>query len=449
MTSTSEVVHVPSEANSWLTAADWARLDALCDGVFDCPHTTPTLTPHGPFVARSQDVRTGIFRRDRAGHVSEKTYSERIARAEPRIGDLLFSREGTYFGNAAEVPTGVRVCLGQRMVLIRPKPSALSSRFLRFWLNSPLMAKHMLGFKDGSVAERLNMPTIRALPVPRLSLKTQSGIAAVLGALDDKIELNRSMNETLEAAARALFKDWFVDFGPTRAKMEGRSPYLAPEIWSLFPVALDEDGKPEGWSKKPLSELFEIIGGGTPKTSVGDYWGGTIPWFSVGDTSSDGSSFVNDTEKHITPIGLQESSVRLVPADTTIISARGTVGNIAIAAKEMTFNQSCYALRGKGLIGNWLVYLTAQHMVSQLQALAHGSVFSTITRQTFDAISLALPDNEINQAFDTAVAHLFEQQKLNGFESVTLRATRDFLLPKLMSGEIKVKDAEEKIGETV
>jgi type I restriction enzyme S subunit len=272
-----------------------------------------------------------------AGHVTRATYEERIARAEPRFGDLFYSREGTYFGIAAEMPAGVKVCLGQRMVLIRPDASKLNSRFLRYWLNSPVMARHIEGFRDGTVAERLNMPVIRGLPIPLFDCNTQSAIASILGALDDKIDLNRRMNETLEAMARAIFKDWFVDFGPTRAKMEGRAPYLAPDIWALFPDRLDEEGKPEGWENKALSEFFEIIGGGTPKTSVDEYWGGEIPWFSVVDTPKDGSVFVHNTEKSITKIGLEESSAQIISAGTTIISARGTVGNLAIAARQMTF----------------------------------------------------------------------------------------------------------------
>jgi type I restriction enzyme S subunit len=147
-------VHVPLEATDWHVEGGWRRLENLCEGVFDCPHTTPLVTESGPYVVRSQDIRSGIFRVYEAGHVSEATYRERIGRAEPRFGDLLYSREGTYFGIAAEVPPSVMVCLGQRMVLIRPDRSRISPRFLRYWLNSPTMARHVEGFRDGSVAER-------------------------------------------------------------------------------------------------------------------------------------------------------------------------------------------------------------------------------------------------------------------------------------------------------
>lgn len=439
-------VFPPLEADSWPIARQWSRLDDLCEGVFDCPHTTPVITDEGPYVVRSQDVRTGIFRLDQAARVSEETYQERIARAEPRFGDILYSREGTYFGLAAEVPRGVRVCLGQRMVLIRPSDK-IDTRFLRLWLNSPVLHRHIMGFRDGTVAERLNMPTIRGLPVPHISLPEQRGIAATLGALDDKIELNRKVNATLEAIARALFRDWFVDFGPTRAKMEGREPYLSPDLWSLFPDRLDAEGKPEGWEEKPLTEFFSIIGGGTPKTSNTGFWGGPIPWFSVTDTPPNGSVFVTETEKTITEAGLNGSSARLVPKGTTIISARGTVGNLAVAGREMTFNQSCYGLRGTGSVGDYATYLFAQKMVSQLQAMAHGSVFSTITRQTFESVSLPMPSEGVLRAFEDAVSPMFDKILANVHESRTLAQTRDLLLPRLMSGELRVAEAERLASE--
>ena len=153
----------PTIVNGLPTGWNWKRLDSVCEGVFDCPHSTPSLTQEGPFVARSQDMRSGVFRTEEAGHVSVETYRERVARAEPKYGDVLYSREGTYFGIAADVPPGIQVCLGQRMVLLRPRADEVNFRFLRYWLNSPVMAMYAHGFRDGTVAERLNLPMIRAL----------------------------------------------------------------------------------------------------------------------------------------------------------------------------------------------------------------------------------------------------------------------------------------------
>lgn len=290
----------------------------------------------------------------------------------------------------------------------------------------------------------------RIVLIPRDKAE-QRAIAHILGTLDDKIELNRKQNETLEAMARALFKAWFVDFEPVRAKMEGRwrrgesLPGLPAHLYDLFPDRLvdSELGEiPEGWVVQPLSEILTIIGGGTPKTSVEEYWGGDIPWFSVVDTPPAGDVFVIATEKNITAQGLADSSARLIPKGTTIISARGTVGNLAIAGREMTFNQSCYGLRGTGSAGDYFVYLTAQQMVDQLKSMAHGSVFSTITRQTFEAIQRPVSPPDVLSAFEGMVRRWFDAILSSVEESRTLAQLRNTLLPKLTSGQVRVRDAE-------
>ena len=299
---------------------------------------------------------------------------------------------------------------------------------------------------SGSAQPSLNRNFVHPVPLSFPDPVEQKAIASLLGSLDDKIDLNRRMNETLEAMARAIFKDWFVDFGPTRSKMDGRKPYLAPDLWSLFPDRLDNQGKPEGWNEEPFTDFVDIISGGTPKTEIPDYWGGEIPWFSVVDTPIGSDVFVRTTEKAITPKGLDESAARVVAAGTTIISARGTVGNLAITAQDMTFNQSCYGLRAKEPVGDYFVYLAAERLVEQLKAMAHGSVFSTITRQTFDGVHFMRPSQELFLKFQNAVGSSFEKIKSNGDENRTLSDLRDLLLPKLMSGEIRVNDAEKIVG---
>lgn len=322
-----------------------------------------------------------------------------------------------------------------------------------FLSNDPRFAFYLLGtldlasYNSGSAQPSLNRNYAYTSPIQFPSPEEQRAIAHILGTLDDKIELNRKQNATLEAMARALFKDWFVNFGPVRAKMEGREPYLPADLWQLFPDRLDDEGKPEGWEMQPLSELLTIIGGGTPMTSVDEYWGGDIPWFSVVDTPSGSDVFIVATEKSITAHGLADSSARLVPKGTTIISARGTVGNLAVAGCDMTFNQSCYGLRGTGSAGDFFVYLTAQQMVDQLKSMAHGSVFSTITRQTFEAIQRPVPPPVVLKAFEALVTGWFDTILANVVESRTIAQLRDTLLPKLISGELRIEDAEAFTGE--
>jgi type I restriction enzyme, S subunit len=289
---------------------------------------------------------------------------------------------------------------------------------------------------------RLPTDRLENILIPDRTTAEQETIAGILGALDDKIDLNRRMSETLEAMARAIFQDWFVTFGPTRAKQEGRPTYLAPDLWSLFPNRLDEDGKPEGWNDRPLADFMDLISGGTPRTSEPAYWGGEIPWFSVVDAPTPTDMYVIDTEKKITEAGLENCAATLLPKGAVIISARGTVGKLAVVGRPMAMNQSCYGAVGKSGIPSSLVVFLLKDAVQRLQANTHGSVFDTITRTTFQAVSATMPAQALAVQFGVTVDPLMARVLANVQESRTLAATRDLLLPKLMSGELRVKDAE-------
>jgi len=443
------VLHTPSTAAQLPSDWSWKRLDAVCQGVFDCPHSTPVLSEDGPYLARSQDVRSGVFRTDEAARVSEATYNERIARAEPRHGDLLYSREGTYFGIAAEVPAGVRVCLGQRMVLIRPSPSAVSFRFLRYWLNSPVMALHTGGHRDGSVAERLNLPTIRALPVAVPPLPEQRAIAHILGTLDDKIELNRRMNETLETMARALFKSWFVDFDPVRAKAEGRDPGLPKPIADLFPDRFEDSelGEiPAGWGVGAVESLCEsITSGGTPARMNSFFWSdGTIPWFKTGELL-DGPLI--ESEEHITEAAVAGSSCKLWPAGTILFAlyASPTVGRLGVLTRPGTSNQAAAGLIAKPEVGVPFLRRLLLEARVRLQTIAVGAAQQNINQGVLKSHRAVIPNADVAGTYSRSVSSLDEQQGALSKQAHTLAALRDALLPKLISGELRVRDAERMV----
>lgn len=445
MISDTRVLHIPSNFLLKEPQWKWEFLEDLCEGVFDCPHSTPKISETGPLMARSQDIRSGIFRVEEAARVSQATFEERTKRARPAYGDLIYSREGTYFGIAAEVPENVDLCLGQRMVLIRPKNSYLNSRYLRYWLNCRYMQDHIHGQKEGTVAERLNLPTIRQLPILLPPMDVQNSIANFLGSLDDKIEINRKLSTSLEEFVRAFFKEWFIDFGPVKAKTEVRKPFgMDDETAALFPDSFENSELgpiPEGWKVKAYLDDVTVIGGGTPKTSVAEYWDGDIPWFSVVDSPRESDVWVIDTEKKITTEGLNSSSTKILDIGTSVITARGTVGKIALVGTPMAMNQSCYALKSKNDFSHYYYYLL-KSLVAQLKGRSHGSVFDTITTSTLASLNYAKPTNQVLQKFEDTVAPLLIQIKNNLYENRTLSALRDLLLPKLISGEIAVKESQ-------
>jgi type I restriction enzyme S subunit len=200
-----------------------------------------------------------------------------------------------------------------------------------------------------------------------------------------------------------------------------------------------------GWSIISFRDSINVIGGGTPKTSVPEYWGDDIPWFSVVDAPGASDVFVVDTEKHITEAGLNGSSTKLLPTGTTIISARGTVGRLALTGCPMAMNQSCYGLRGKAG-DQYFTYFSTTRLVAQLQQRAHGSVFDTITQETFAGVSLCYPEKEVIQAFEQLVEPLLMRIRENLIQANSLASLRDALLPRLISGQLPLTTAVEQVN---
>ena len=407
-------------------------------------------------LIRSQSVYDRYFDKSSISFISDEQASQ-LRSAEVKPDDVLLNitGDGVTFGRCAIVPFEVLpACVNQHVAIIRADNENLVPSFLMSFLASPSIKPYIEGFNAGGSRRAITKGHIESFQIPLPPLWEQQSIGAVLASFDDKIELNRRMNETLEAMARAVFRDWFVDFGPTRRKAAGLTdpaailggllpdPTQALPLAALFPDSFGANGLPEGWEERPFVGFLDIIGGGTPKTKVPEYWDGEVPWFSVVDTPPKGGVFVWNTEKTITERGVAESSVRMIDAGTTIISARGTVGNIAMAARPMTFNQSCYALRAVEPLGDIFVYLATERMVERLKAMAHGSVFSTITRATFESLNFAWAGEDVFAAFERLIEPMFELIKANGQENQTLAATRDLLLPKLMSGEIRLTGTE-------
>lgn len=358
-------------------------------------------------------------------------------------GELLITIVGTV-GETAIVPASMAGWNIARAVAVIPVRRDVGAQWIQLALKGPEAKRHMYGRLNTTVQATLNLCDLGDTPIylPRPEIRQE--ILSVLEPIIDKIDLNRRTNETLEAMARAIFKSWFVDFDPVHAKAAGKAPaHMDAETAALFPDAFGEDGLPVGWVEAPLSSVIEIVGGGTPKTKVAEYWDGDIPWFSVVDAPSESDMWVIDTEKRITDRGLAESSTRLLDERTTIITARGTVGKVAFTGRPMTMNQSCYGIRGMQDWPQEFTFFLVRNAVKQLQANAHGSVFDTITRGTFDNIMFSRGPEAVAAAFGATVAPWMNKALLNVEESQTLAALRDLLLPKLMSGETSLRGGEE------
>lgn len=324
-------------------------------------------------------------------------------------------------------------------IVLRKKEGVSDALFLYYLAISPDFRERAISLMNGTSGRQ----RVEAIPLGEEffslpPLEIQWKIAGMLGALDDKIEVLREQNKTLEQMAQAVFQSWFVDFDIVRAKAAGlpaadvfKKYHITPDIYDLFPSAFTPDNLPQGWKKIPFSETMDIISGGTPKTAEVSFWNGEIPWYSVVDTPA--SVYVLDTEKHITKLGLEKSPCSLLEKDTVIISARGTVGKLAMLGKPMAMNQSCYGLK---FDFSYYGYLMTKQMLIWLKQNVHGAVFDTITKDTFKTVQTVNVSRDLKEAFTNIVSSFFKKIYENSKQIRTLEQTRDTLLPQLISGKL-------------
>ncbi len=363
-----------------------------------------------------------------------------------KSGNILFCVRGSTTGrmNWADQTYAI----GRGLAAIRGK-NGFDIRFIRGVIETGL--PDLLALATGSTFPNVGRDDLLAIPAPMISLEGSIAIGSVLKAISDRIDHNRALAANLEAIARRLFKSWFVDFDPVRAKAAGeKPPGLADDIAALFPDRLvdSELGEiPEGWVYQPITRIASVLSGGTPKRSVIEYWDGDIPWYSVVDSPTDGNMFVVRTSEYITQLGLEKSAAKLLPAGVTILSARGTVGKLALTCCPMTINQSCYAIKGD--LGDYFTYFTIAQSIEWLKQNVHGAVFDTITKATLDGMTVVTPSEKAIQAFEIVVKPLMVRIESSVRERLALSSIRDLLLPRLISGKLRVEDAEPIIEETL
>jgi len=275
-------------------------------------------------------------------------------------------------------------------------------------------------------------------------LPTQHAIARILGSLDDKIELNRQMNETLEAMARAIFQSWFVDFDPVRAKADGRDTGLPADIAALFPDGFEEvDGRevPKGWEVGTIGESTTIVGGSTPSTTNASFWeNGAHPFATPKDLAGLSTPILLDTEKKITDLGVDQISSRILPLGTVLLSSRAPIGYIALTKIPVSINQGFIAIICDRALPNYYVLSWVRENLPLIIDRANGTTFLEISKSNFKPMNVLIPPDEVLTKFVQQVEPLYAQIGSNEQQSRTLAQIRDVLLPKLMSGEIQVPD---------
>lgn len=344
----------------------------------------------------------------------------RLSRYKVIYGDIVYSRRGDIEKCAYITKEQTGWLCGTGCLNVRINEDLADSKFIAYYLSLPNTKSWLKKSAVGTTMLNLNTSILADVPITMPSLDEQRAIASILSSLDSKIENNRKICANLEAQAQALFKHWFIDFAPFK---DGK--FVESELGMI----------PEGWRVGTFTEIFNLCPGGTPKTSESSYWeNGNIPFFSPKDVTG---IYCFKTEKQITKEGLNNCSSRLYDTNTVLITCRGTVGKVTMSAVPMAMNQSNYAILAKEGYSQYYAYLMTVAIVRKLKFKAVGSVFDAITSKDFNE-KIIIPDFATLKSFDSLISTFFEEIKAKGFESSRLTTLRDTLLPKLMSGALKV-----------
>jgi type I restriction enzyme S subunit len=305
---------------------------------------------------------------------------------------------------------------------MRCKLGKVLPSFVTYYFKTPEGQHKLLANSSSVGVPSIAQPVsyVRKIEIPLPPLPEQRAIAAILGALDDKIELNCKMNRTLEAIARALFKQWFVD------------------------------GAEAGWEVKTIGDLADIVGGSTPSTKESVYWeNGVHHWVTPKDLSGVSVPILLDTERKITDLGVAQISSGVLPVGTVLLSSRAPIGYLAITEIPVCINQGFIAMKPKADVSNLFLLLWASFAHDEIVSRANGSTFLEISKSNFRPIQVVAPDRTVMASFDKTVRPLYARIVANERQSRTLAALHEALMPKLISGEVRVKNADMIVGATV
>lgn len=427
------------------------HLEDCLEALIDYRGKTPRKTDAGIPLITAKVVKSGRIETLNE-FIAEEDYEIWMTRGYPQIGDVVLTTEAP-LGEVGQIKF-LPVALAQRIVTLRGKRDLLDSTYLLYMMQSQEMQAKLVGRSSGTTVIGIKQSELRKIEVTLPPLPEQRAIAHILGTLDDKIELNRKQNETLEEMARTLFKAWFVDFEPVRAKMDGRwqrgqsLPGLPAHLYDLFPDRLvdSELGEiPEGWEHKTMSSVSDVGIGKTPPRKESQWFSENpqdVQWVSIRDMGSYGV-YTNVTSEFLTEEAVRKFNIRLVPPNTVIMSFKLTLGRVAIAARELTTNEAIahFKLPHDSKINPEYLYLhLKQFDFSSLSSTS--SIADAVNSKTVRDMRVLIADEKILQAFTKLVVPWFESIRETELQSHTLAQLRDTLLPKLISGELRVPDAE-------
>lgn len=408
------------------------HLGELCTDVIDCPHSTPKWLNNGVRVIRNFNIRDGRLDFSNGFYVDEETYASRIHRGSPEAGDIVISREAP-MGVAALIPEGLRCCLGQRLVLLKVDQTKCDPRYLLFVLMSEYaQTQFHRADATGSTVSNLTIPDLKDICIP--IIENQRNAGSFLWQMSSAIEQNKQIIDNLLATAKSIYDYWFTQYdypdengNPYRSS--GGEMKLCKQLNQAIPV---------GWDVSRLGDICTLSLGGTPDTSIPEYWNGSICWLNSGEVAQ---FPVLSSELTITLQGLDHSSAKIMPAGTVVISITGNI-RASILGIESSANQSVVGIYETDLLKSSYIYPLINNKLKRYTIMATGNCQKHINKGIINDAIIVIPPKEILMRYYSSCTVLYEEMLSRAKENLTLRALRDWLLPMLMNGQATVDSME-------
>ncbi|MBW9088157.1 restriction endonuclease subunit S [Rhizobium wenxiniae] len=380
--------------------------------------------------------------------------AKRLTRYRLRTGDIVYSRRGDVEKRSLVRPNNDGWLCGTGCLRIRFGEGHVLPEYAAYYLAHPAAKAWVVQHAVGATMPNLNTTILGLLPFVLPPMPEQISIARILGSLDDKIELNRRMNETLEAMAQAVFRDCFVDFGPTRRKLEGATDPLtimgglvqdaerAQALADLFPAALGDDGLPEGWESKPLLDQANWVNGAAYKNMHFSDGPDALPVVKIAELKN---GVTSSTKRTATALG-----ERYRISDGELLFSWSGNPDTSIDAfvwigGDAWLNQHIFAVRENGTRSRAALYVLLKALMPQFAELARNKQttgLGHVTKEDMKRLEIAVAPGPVEAAFEEVITPIFNLIVSKLFENRTLAATRELLLPKLMYGEIRLSEAE-------
>jgi type I restriction enzyme S subunit len=372
----------------------------------------------------------------------DETTHNKLNRSKLQEGDILYSIAGS-IGRMTVVDSSILPAnTNQAVAILRPIKELIDTRYLFYFLKDTKSQKNAKRRIVQSVQTNLSLGELSGLEVAIPSLPMQIAIGNFMNNLDAKIAANNTLSKTLEDIAQTIFKSWFIDFDPVKAKMAGEKPAgMDAATAALFPDTMVESelgSIPKGWSISKVNSLTKTLVGGTPSRIREDFWNGHIPWFNSGKVNE---FRIIEASEYITELGLQKSAAKLLPVGTTVLAITGaTLGQYSRVEISASGTQNVIGILESDSISNEFIYSFIASGISRIVAAGTGGAQQHINKDIVDNFEFIFPGKNLVDAFTLIVGSMFQQISALTFSSKNLSQLRDALLPRLISGELQIPE---------